>query len=368
MTRPDVADPAANVAAVYRSPGEVVVEERPRPEPGPAQVLVEVSHCGVCGSDIHMMIDGWGQPGRVEGHEFSGVIAAVGGDVEGWSVGDAIIGGPGPKCGTCRRCREGKPSQCENRSGSITDGTDGAFARFTLVAASSLLRLPDGLTPREAALAEPLAVALHGITRSGIGADDTAMVFGAGPIGALTVAALAAKGIGPVTVVEPGEARQRLAGQLGAASVLHPSELESFPMWEPEKISKHAVDVVFECSGKKAAMEAGFCQLRRGGTLTLVGAGIEAPSFDPNRMILNELHVCGSFVYDADGFERALELLASGAIPIDTLTDPHDVPLDRLGDALLDLAAGRTAGKVMVVPRLSSHASPSSTPDRPSRS
>lgn len=351
-------------AAVYRAPGEVVVEERPRPEPEPHQVLVEVSHCGVCGSDVHMMVDGWGQPGRVEGHEFTGVIAAVGSDVDGWSVGEAIVGGPGAKCGTCRRCREGKPSQCESRAGSITDATDGAFAGFTLVDAASLLRVPDGLTVREAALAEPLAVALHGITRSGIGSKDTAMVFGAGPIGALTIAALVARGIGPVTVVEPGGARQRLAGTLGAAAVLHPSELETFPMWEPEQISTHAVDVVFECSGKKAAMEAGFSQLRRGGTLTLVGAGIEPPTFDPNRMILNELHVCGSFIYDADGFERALELLASRAIPIDALIDPDDVPIDRLGDALHDLAAGRIAGKVMVVPHLARDIAPTPTPDR----
>ena len=92
-----------------------------------------------------------------------------------------------------------------------------------------------------------------------------------------------------------------------------PDELELFPPFEPDRISTRAVDVVLECSGKKAAMEAGFHQLRRGGTLVLVGAGIEAPSFDPNRMLLNELVVTGSFVYDADGFERALELLASAS-------------------------------------------------------
>jgi len=339
--------------AVHRGPGDVVVEHRPVPTPGPGQVLVEVGHCGICGSDIHVMLEGWGKPGLVGGHEFTGVITAVGEGETEWAVGDEIVGGPSPRCGRCRRCLEGKPSQCERRDQTVTGGNDGAFARYVLVDARSLLRLPDGLPPREAALAEPMAVALHGITRSGIAPGDSAMVFGAGPIGALTVALLVAAGIGPVTVVEPGELRRQLAVDLGAAAVLDPSVLESYPLWQPERLSPHAVDVVFECSGKKAAMELGFQQLGRGGRLVLVGAGIEAPTFDPNRLILNELHVCGSFVYDAGGFERALELLASGAVPSRLLIDPEDVPLDRLGDTLRELAAGRIPGKVMVVPRLS---------------
>jgi (R,R)-butanediol dehydrogenase/meso-butanediol dehydrogenase/diacetyl reductase len=206
------------------------------------------------------------------------------------------------------------------------------------------------MSPRVAALAEPLAVALHGITRSGMVKGDTAMVFGAGPIGALTIAALAALDMGPVVVVEPGERRRRLATDLGAAEVLDPTELETYPRWEPERQSPRAVDIVLECSGKKVAMEAGFYQLRRGGHLVLVGAGIEAPTFDPNRMILNELTVTGSFVYDAHGFERALELLGSGRMPVDVLIDPDDVPLGGLGEAMHKLATGLIAGKVMVVP------------------
>jgi (R,R)-butanediol dehydrogenase/meso-butanediol dehydrogenase/diacetyl reductase len=337
-------------SAIYRSPGDVGVEERPVPGPGPGEVLVEVSFCGICGSDLHIMIEGWGKPGAVGGHEFTGIVAAVGAGVSTWAPGDVVVCGPSPRCGECRRCREGKPSQCERRSEPVDTNTGGAFARYVITDARSLLRLPAGLAPRVAALAEPLAVALHGITRSGIVPGDTSMVFGAGPIGALTIAALVAKGMGPVVVVEPGERRRRLAADLGAAEVLDPTELETYPRWEPERQSPHAVDVVFECSGKRAAMETGFFQLRRGGHLVLVGAGMEAPTFDPNRMILNELQVSGSFIYDADGFERALELLASGRLPVDVLIDPDDVPLERLGEAMQGLAEGRIAGKVMVVP------------------
>jgi (R,R)-butanediol dehydrogenase/meso-butanediol dehydrogenase/diacetyl reductase len=337
-------------SAVYRRPGDIGVEERPVPRPGTGEVLVEVAYCGICGSDLHIMIEGWGKPGTVGGHEYTGIVAAIGDGVAQWAPGDSVVCGPSPRCGECRRCREGQPSQCERRSEPIDSNLGGAFARYVLTDARSLLRLPEGMSPRVAALAEPLAVALHGITRSGIVPGDSAMVFGAGPIGALTIAALVAEGIGPVVVVEPGERRRRLGVDLGATEVLDPTELETFPPWEPERQSSRAVDAVFECSGKKAAMEAGFYQLRRGGRLVLVGAGMEAPSFDPNRLILNELVVSGSFVYDAGGFERALELLASGRLPVDVLIDPDDVPLDGLGEAMVGLAAGRIAGKVMVVP------------------
>ncbi len=328
--------PVVMASAIYTRPGEVVLEERPVPEPGPGQVLVEVGHCGICGSDIHMILEGWGTPGRVEGHEWSGVVSAVGPDVERWSRGDKVVGGPSPRCGHCRRCREGQPSQCENRGRSMSEGPalDGAFAEYVLVDARQLLAVPDGLSSRAAALAEPLAVALHGITRAHIVEGDSVMVIGAGPIGALSVAVLVARGVGPITVVEPGESRRHLAAELGADTVLDPGDLEVFPQWEPERIAEGAVDVVLECSGKKVAMEAGFCRLRRGGRMVMVGAGIEAPTFDPNRMLLNELTVCGSFVYDADGFDRALELLASDGFPLDALIAPDDVPLDRLVDTM----------------------------------
>jgi L-iditol 2-dehydrogenase len=353
-------------AAVYRSPGVVTVEERPVPAPGPDQLVVRVHACGICGSDIHQLRDGWGfTPGRVAGHEWSGTVAAVGSDVTGWRVGELVVGGPSPRCGSCRRCRDGKPSQCENRSQSVNDWFDGAFAQYVVCHAHSALRLPEGLPPRHAALAEPLSVALHGITRAGLTGPDPAaagragaggaahprvMVLGAGPIGALSVAALRAMGIDDIAVVEPHEGRRALVAQLGVTEILDPTELEVFAPWEPEAVSARAADVVLECSGHRAAIEAGFSQVARGGILVMVGAGIDHPTFDINRMILNELTVTGSFVYDVDGFERALELLSSDGFPADVLIAPDDVGLGGIAGALDALAAGRIAGKVMVVP------------------
>jgi threonine dehydrogenase-like Zn-dependent dehydrogenase len=161
-----------------------------------------------------------------------------------------------------------------------------------------------------------------------------------------------ARGIGPVTVVEPGETRQQLATALGADRVVHPADLPAFGIHQPEEIAPDAVHVVLECSGKRAAMEAGLQQLRRGGRMAMVGAGIEGPRFDPNRILLNELTICGSFVYDEGGFESALDLLASGALPTELLIDPTDVPLSGLRDAMASLIDGTIAGKVMIVPHL----------------
>jgi threonine dehydrogenase-like Zn-dependent dehydrogenase len=174
--------------------------------------------------------------------------------------------------------------------------------------------------------------------------------MGAGPIGALAVAALRARGVDVVTCVEPAPARQQLARTIGATRVVHPEELEVPTIAEPGRVVHGAVDVVLECSGKASAMEAGLAQLVRGGTLVLVGAGIEAPRFDPNRILLNEITVTGAFNHDGDGFEQALALLASGRIPVADLVEPGEVPLDGLLDALRALADGRLAGKVLVRP------------------
>src|SRR6185436_4205387 len=166
---PAVPLPSTHRAAVYTEPGQVVVDERPVPPLGPHDVLLEVSHCGVCGSDIHFVLEGWGRPGSVEGHEWSGTVVAVGDAVTAWSVGDGVVGGPSPRCGTCQYCLAGRPSLCTGRSAAGVDvHPDGAFAEYVVSSERGILRVPDGVSLRHAALAEPLAVALHGLTRGGV--------------------------------------------------------------------------------------------------------------------------------------------------------------------------------------------------------
>jgi len=335
--------------AVYRGRGELGVEERPVPTVGPADVLLEVSHCGICGSDIHFILDGWGRPGSIEGHEWSGRVVAVGDDVTKWRVGDEVVGGPSPRCGECEYCRQGRPSLCTGRhTPGLSVHTDGAFAEYTLASEDSLRRIPDGVPLRAAALAEPLAVALHGLTRGGVQAGQRLLVTGAGPIGTLSVAAARARGVMDIVVSEPHPKRRDLAARLGARTVT-PDQLVA-PA-SPGDTVDDPFDVALECSGHAVAMEAALAQLKRGGTLVLVGAGMKAPRLDGNRILLNELVVTGSFVYDADGFERSLELLARPDFPTDLLIEPDDTPLDGLLDAIVGLHDGALAAKVMIVPR-----------------
>jgi threonine dehydrogenase-like Zn-dependent dehydrogenase len=341
--------PSTMRAAVYRERGRIDVEDRPVPEPGPGEVLLEVSHCGVCGSDIHFVLEGWGQPGSVEGHEYSGTVVAVGDGVTRWRVGDTVVGGPSPRCGSCEFCLAGRPQLCVDRTPTGEGAhSDGAFAEYVKAGEDAILRIPDALTLRAAALAEPLAVALHGLTRGGVRAGQRLLVTGAGPIGTLSVAAARARGVTDVVVSEPHPRRRALAERLGARTV-EPDALV-VPA-SPNEVVAEPFDVALECSGHASAMEAALGQLQRAGTLVLVGAGLERPRFNNNRILLNELTITGSFVYDADGFERALELLASPDFPTETLIEADDVPLDGIVAAINRLAAGDLPAKVMIVPR-----------------
>ena len=211
-------------AAVYRGPRDIVVEERPVPELGADDVLLEVSHCGVCGSDLHMFVDGWGAPNSIGGHEFSGRVVAVGDDVTTWSPGDEVVGGPSQRCGKCEYCLAGRPQLCVGRSNPGVGDFQGAFADFVRVREPELLRVPPGVSMRAAALTEPLAVALHGLTRGGVRAGQRILVTGCGPIGALTLAAARARGITDVVASEPHPSRRALAERLGAV-VVAPDEL-----------------------------------------------------------------------------------------------------------------------------------------------
>ena len=340
--------PATMRAAVYRGRGRVEIEERPLPELGPRDVLLRVSHCGVCGTDLHLVVDGWGRSGAIAGHEYAGWVAAVGAEVAGWAQGDPAVGGPEPGCGVCEYCRVGRPALCTRASAMGALEQQGAFAEYVRVGDAQLLRPPGSLPLRVAALAEPLAVALHGITLAGARAGERALVTGAGPIGMLVLAALRARGVDDVTVSEPSVLRRELALRVGARSAVEPEAL-SVPRL-PFEVPDDACDVAFECSGKPAAFEAALGRLRKAGRLVILGTGMERPRLDANRVLLNELVVTGGYTYDATGLADALALLASGALPTDLLIEPDDVPLEGMLAAMEALAAGRIGGKVMVAP------------------
>ena len=339
--------PAATMpAAVYRRPGELEVTEVPVPVLGARDALVEVAYCGVCGTDLHMVLDGWGTPGTVFGHEWSGRVTAVGAEAR-IEAGTAVIGRGWAECGRCDHCQAGRPGLCVQRPlAGDDDGHSGAFARYLAVDHRNLTPVPRELSLRDAAYAEPLAVAMHAVTKGNFQPGGSAMVFGCGPIGAAVVAVLLARG-GNVTVVEPQQRRQDLARRLGA-TVRSPEDLEA-PA-HPGQVPSDAVGWVFETSGARQAAETGLTQLAGGGTMVLVGIGLNYPKLDTNRMILNELVVTAAYEYDPDGLPAALELIASGALAMDVLLEPDHIGLDGILDVMGRLRSGEVAGKVLVKP------------------
>src|SRR5439155_1735041 len=225
----------------------------------------------------------------------------------------------------------------------------GAFAPYMKVAASSCYRIPDALDLRTAALCEPTAVALHGVLRADVGPQSRVLVTGAGPIGLLTVAVLRAMGVDDITVSEPNPKRRELVHAVGASTVVTPDVF--VPPELPMDVVDAPFDVAVECSGRPDAMELALAQLQRRGTLVLSGTGMKPPRFDPNRIILNELVITGSYEYVAADYDESLRLLASGALPTDLLIESEDVPLSGVQRAMERLVAGDVAGKALVAPR-----------------
>lgn len=337
-------------AAVYVGDGKVAVQQVPTPEPGAGEVLVEVAECGICGSDLHMVLDRYAKPGAILGHEWSGVVAAAP-EGSGWAPGDRVVGNSSPGCGTCRPCRRGRPSVCLHRATADFLGYRGAFCRYKTASVDSLVRIPDSLSTRVAALAEPVAITLHALGLADVHADDRVLVTGAGPVGLLLVAALRAQGVSDITVSEPSAVRRPQALAVGASRVVTPDSLEPPPLAQPVA---EPYAVVFECSGRASALEAGLGQLDYAGTLVVVGTGFEPPRINQNRMIIFELEIIGTYNYNDEGFQPAVDLLDRGSLPFAALIEPDNVPLSEVMVSMERLARGEIPSKVMVQPGLSS--------------
>lgn len=341
--------PATMKAAVFRAARDVPVEDVALAPLGADDVLVRVAHCGICGSDQHFVLEGFATPGQIEGHEWSGTVAAVGREVGGVAPGDRVVSAGSERCGECDMCRADRPNLCRRR-GRIGEGAyhGGAFAQYVVRKANEVLRVPEELSLRHAALVEPLAVSMHGITRAGGPQPGRRyLVTGGGPIGFLTVAALKAQGVDDITVSEPNEKRRALNEKLGAVTV-DPGELQG-PQ-SPSDVLDDAYHVMLECSGSNRAIEAGVGVLDRAGTMVIVGASIRRPKIDAVRVLLQELVITGSSLYDPDGFPQALALLASQRMPNDLLAEPDDFPLAALVETTARAACGDLAAKAMIDP------------------
>jgi (R,R)-butanediol dehydrogenase/meso-butanediol dehydrogenase/diacetyl reductase len=334
-------------AAVYVGDGRIEVDWVPVPEPTPDEVLIEVAECGICGSDLHLVFERYARPGAILGHEWSGTVVSADRSGRGFTPGDRVVFNPTPGCGTCRPCRRGRPSVCLARRPSDIRDMRGAFAQYLTVPSSNLIGIPDGLTDRQAALAEPTAIALHAVHLADVAPDDRVLVCGAGPVGLMIVAVLRAAGVGDITVSEPVGMRRRRGADVGATRTVRPEELVAPPVGTTVA---EAYAVAFECSGRADAAEAALSQLDMAGTLVFVGTGSEPVRVNHNRMIVLELEAFGAFNYDDAGFRPALDLLESGTLPFGLLIEDDEVGLDGVMDAMGRLVRGEVPAKVLVHP------------------
>jgi L-iditol 2-dehydrogenase len=330
-------------AAVWLGPGQLAVRDWPRPEMGPDEVLVRVSCCGVCGSDLHI-VDGDVPefvPPRVLGHEPLGVIEAAGRAVTGFGPGDEVAWEPSLPCRACFYCHEGEDGLCEQRVPIL-----GGFAERTVVPQLALYHVPPGLPDRAAVLAEPLSCALYAHDRGRIKVGDQVAVIGAGTIGLLLVMLARRAGASLVVVSDPNPRKRELAVEVGADAAVDPDT-------EPaaERIRRlcggRGADVAFEAVGTTATCLDTLAAVRSGGTAVLVGmpppaATAPVPLFGVLRRDLTiEAVWLRRFT-----FQRAVALLPH--LPVDRLLS-HTVSLARIAEGFALLRSGK-AVKVVVEP------------------
>lgn len=336
---------SAMLAANYVGERTITVEEREPAELRVGEVRIAVAFVGICGTDLHVfhgdMDNRVTKPATI-GHEMSGTIAAVGPGVDEWSVGDAVTVMPLAWDGTCPACLAGNNHICQNLD-FIGIDTPGALQQYWNVPANTLVRLPSGMSLQDAALVEPVAVAAHDVRRSGLRRGDKAIVIGAGPIGVL-IATVAAELGAHVAVAEIDPTRRAAAEQMGLKT-LDPSAVDQVA-WVNEWTDNAGADVVFEVSGAAAAVlgATGLAKVR--GTLVVVAIHSEPRPIDLHRVFWRELTILGTRVYEREDFERAVQLVADGAIPTQKLIT-QVVTIDAVESAFHTLEAGR-AMKILV--------------------
>jgi L-iditol 2-dehydrogenase len=212
-------------AAVAHGARDVRLEARAVPEPGPGEARVRVRACGLCGSDRHLYALGAYGANVVPGHEIAGEVDALGDGVEGWSPGESVVVEPLQSCGRCQPCRRGLEAIC-SEGAFFGVQRDGGFAEHLVVPARRLFRVPGDLAPRVAALAEPAAVAIHGLRRVGMQGGARVLVLGAGPLGLMSLVAAQRLGAEQVWISARHPAQAQVARDLGAGRVLAESEAD----------------------------------------------------------------------------------------------------------------------------------------------
>ncbi len=331
---------------------EFRIVDQDLPDPGPGQVQVRVAAVGICGSDLHNFTEGGigDSPCKypmILGHEPSGVVLKTGAGVSGLAAGDQFALEPAIACGECRLCRMGRENLCDNMRFMSSGGIPGFFRERVNVPAHNLIPVPKHVGLREATLIEPIAVALHSLSFASLKAGETAVVFGAGPIGLLTIAALKLAGAGRVWAVEPVAHRREMAKAMGADVVLDAAEPVA-TIWHDT--GNRGVDLAFDCAAGVDTVNQCIGALTKTGRLiyTAIPAAVHVPFHAPG---LRKKEISFFNVYRSNHqTEQARDILADHvALFAPMLT--HAKPLDQIQQAF-DLVTRYEdgVGKMLVTP------------------
>ncbi len=303
--------------------GRFELRDAPTPEPAPDEVLIRVKACGICGSDVHGMDGSTGRriPPVTMGHEAAGIIEDVGAAVSGWAPGDRVTFDSTIYCGVCPYCRTGRVNLCDQRRvlgvSCAEYRRDGAFADYVAVPARILYRLPDTVSFVQAAMVEPVSVAVHAVGRAPIRLGDSAAVVGTGMIGLLVVQALRQAGCGRIIAIDLDPARLALAKEVGA-DVVVPADDPDLTARVHAAAGGQGVRHAFEVVGAAPAVVAAIQCARKGGSVVLVGNLAPEVAFPLQHVVTREITVYGSCA-SAGEYPACLDLIARGGIRVEPL-------------------------------------------------
>ena len=291
------------------------------PEVGPGQLKIAVTYCGICGSDLHEYLGGpAGRPldsphpqtgihgTTTMGHENVGTVTALGEDVAGFEIGHRVVVEALRGCGECSSCRDGFPNVCRILD-IVGASSDGGMAPYLVVPADLCHVVPDGISDEVAALTEPLAVGIHAVAKGNVRAGDDVVVFGAGPIGLMTIIALRVAGVRQLIVAEPNALRRASAERAGADVVLDPAAVDIVAE-VLERTGGRGADVSLDAAGVDASFAASYSVIRRGGTFVSLAAWERPTEFNPMVLLATEATITGALGYGPRDFPFALQLLA----------------------------------------------------------
>jgi len=325
-------------AAVLNDKHRLEVTQIADPTPGPGELVLQVTACGICGSDLKLRPS---MPaGIVMGHEFCGEIVATGADADAsWRVGRHVTALPLIGCGRCLACLAGEPAHCGSGDMVGVGGSPGAFAEYVRVDQRETIGLPEHLDPALGALVEPLAVGLHAVERAHIRSGDRVLVVGAGPVGLSVIAWVARSGASELVVSDPSAVRREAATQFGATRTVDPDAEPLEPRY----------DVVIECVGLPGMTEVCVGASTLHGHVVIAGVCTKPDPYVPIGALMKELTVDFVVYYTRREFFSVADALAHGSIDAAAFVTKR-VTLDQADDAFTELTEAKDQRKILVLP------------------